>query len=175
MKKLMVLMAAAVFMISCGDNKKKENTDMQIGTEPEQTTVVATPVETSDDANMAQLTITGNDQMQFDKNELRVKAGQKVKLTLHHSGKMSVEVMGHNWALMAKGADMAEIGQAAADAKDNDYIPKSKGDLILAHTKMIGGGETTTVEFVAPPAGTYDYMCTFPGHYALMKGKLIVE
>ena len=177
MKKLMVLMAAAVFMISCGDNKKKE-TDMQIGTQPEETTVVApTPTETTDanDADMAQLSITGNDQMQFDKHELRVKAGQKVKLTLHHSGKMSVDVMGHNWALMAKGADMAAIGQAAAEAKDNDYIPKSKEDQILAHTKMIGGGETTTVEFVAPPAGTYDYMCTFPGHYALMKGKLIVE
>jgi azurin len=40
---------------------------------------------------------------------------------------------------------------------------------------MIGGGESTVIEFVAPEAGTYTYICSFPGHYAMMKGKLIVE
>jgi azurin len=40
---------------------------------------------------------------------------------------------------------------------------------------MLGGGETTTIAFTAPAAGTYDYICSFPGHYGMMKGKLIVE
>jgi len=40
---------------------------------------------------------------------------------------------------------------------------------------MLGGGETTTIEFTAPGAGIYDYICSFPAHYGLMKGKLIVE
>lgn len=178
MKKLILLMIAGVMTISCGDNKKETKSDMQIGTQPEETTTAA-PVETettnASDDEMAELTISGNDQMQFDKHELRVKAGQKVKLTLKHTGEMSVDVMGHNWALMVKGADMAEIGQAAAEAKDNDYIPPTMEDQFIVHTKMIGGGETTSIEFTAPAKGSYDYMCTFPGHYALMKGKLIVE
>jgi azurin len=40
---------------------------------------------------------------------------------------------------------------------------------------MLSGGETTTIEFTAPAAGTYDYICSFPAHYAMMKGKLIVQ
>jgi azurin len=31
------------------------------------------------------------------------------------------------------------------------------------------------IEFIAPEKGTYDYICSFPGHFAMMKGKLIVE
>ena len=62
----------------------------------------------------------------------------------------------------------------AAASKSNDYIPEGTIE-VIAHTKMIGGGETTVIEFVAPEAGTYTYICSFPGHYAMMKGKLIVE
>ena len=58
-------------------------------------------------------------------------------------------------------------------AKDNGYIPE--GDDIIAHTKMIGGGESVEITFDAPAAGTYDYICPFPGHYGIMKGKFIVE
>src|SRR5690554_6836470 len=106
MKKLMLIMAAAIMTISCGDNKKEEKTDMQIGTQPEETTTIAPAKTEASDADVVELTISGNDQMQFDKHELRVKAGQKVKLTLNHPGTMSVDVMGHNWVLLAKGADI---------------------------------------------------------------------
>ena len=40
---------------------------------------------------------------------------------------------------------------------------------------MIGGGQTTSITFTAPAAGTYDFICSFPGHSGLMKGKFIVE
>ncbi|MGD1893724.1 MAG: plastocyanin/azurin family copper-binding protein [Cyclobacteriaceae bacterium] len=46
---------------------------------------------------------------------------------------------------------------------------------MIVHTKFIGGGESDTITFEAPSPGTYDYICSFPGHYALMQGKLIVE
>jgi azurin len=45
----------------------------------------------------------------------------------------------------------------------------------VAHTKLIGGGESDTINFTITEPGTYDYICSFPGHLALMKGKLIVE
>ncbi len=161
----------AALAISCGDNKKEKEPEMQIGTQEE----VAAPAETTNDSNEAVVTIEGNDQMKYNKTEIRVKAGQKVKLTLTHVGTMDKSVMGHNWALLAQGADMAAIGQAAASAADTDYIPADMADKILVHTKMLGGGESDTIEFEAPAPGTYEFMCTFPGHYALMHGKFIVE
>ncbi|RXJ45432.1 azurin [Gelidibacter gilvus] len=166
MKKLILVFLVAL-AFSCGD-KKKETPVTTTDTKVEK----KAPVE---DPNVAVLTIEGNDQMQFNKKELRVKAGQKIKLTLKHVGKMDMAVMGHNWALLTQDADVATVGNAAAMAKDNDYIPADMTDKIIVHTKMIGGGQTTTIEFDAPAAGTYTYMCTFPGHYALMQGKLIVE
>lgn len=122
-----------------------------------------------------ELVLEGNDAMQFNKKELRVKAGQTVKLTLKHTGKLAKAAMGHNFVLLAQGTNVADFGQKAAQARDNDYIPKSEASKIIAHTKMIGGGETTSVTFKAPKKGTYTYICSFPGHYALMQGKLIVE
>lgn len=170
MKKLILVLVAAVAM-SCGDTKKEEKPEIQIGTQVEEPT---TPAESSDEA-VATVTIEGNDQMKFNKNEIRVKAGQKVKLTLTHVGKMEKTVMGHNWVLLTQDADMAAMGQASATASDTDYIPASMKDKIIVHTKMLGGGESDTIEFDAPAPGTYTFMCTFPGHYALMQGKFIVE
>ena len=118
------------------------------------------------------IVINSNDQMKFDTAEIKVKAGEKVKLTLNHTGQLPKNAMGHNFVLLKKGIDVADFAMKAMDAKDNEYIP-SKG--VIAHTKLIGGGESTTIEFTAPAKGTYDFICSFPGHYAMMKGKFIVE
>src|SRR5690606_29467075 len=112
--------------------------------------------------------------MQFNKKELRVKAGQTVRLTLTHVGEMQENVMGHNWVLLKKGTVINDFGQKAVAAANNEYIPDG-GSQVIAHTELIGGGESTTIEFTAPAAGTYDYICSFPGHFAVMQGKLIVE
>jgi|SRR5690554_883566 len=171
MKKLLLIFMAVV-AISCGNDKKTEKTEeskMTIGgSQVEKTTTEV------DDA-IANVTIEGNDQMRFNKKEIRVKAGQTVRLTLKHVGQMDISVMGHNWVLLVPGTDMNEFGVAAVDAADNDYIPQDYEDAIIAHTKMLGGGETDTIEFEAPEAGSYDFLCSFPGHVALMQGKLIVE
>jgi azurin len=87
---------------------------------------------------------------------------------------MDKNVMGHNFVLLKSGVDIIVFGGKAATAKDTEYIPDSGVD-VIAHTKLIGGGETAVVEFDAPEAGTYDFLCSFPGHYAIMKGKFIVE
>jgi azurin len=69
---------------------------------------------------------------------------------------------------------MAEFAALASPLKANDYIPVDTQDVIV-HTKLIGGGETTTIEFDAPAVGTYDFICSFPAHFAMMNGKFIVE
>lgn len=121
------------------------------------------------------LEITSNDQMTFNKRALRTKAGTVVVLTLKHVGKMPKTAMGHNWVLLEQGVDMANFAQEAMKAKDNDYIPPGLTGDIIAHTKLLGGGESDTIIFNAPPIGNYTFLCSFPGHYVVMNGKFIVE
>ena len=127
------------------------------------------------DENVAIIEITGNDQMQFNLKTIEVKAGQKVRLTLKHVGQMAKQVMGHNVVILKPEVDLAEFAGKAAKAADNDYIPADETGNIIAHTAVIGGGETTTIEFTAPPAGTYKFICSFPGHFITMQGDFIVK
>ena len=98
-----------------------------------------------------------------------------MKVILKHVGKATVDAMGHNLVILASGTDFNAFANAAIDAQDNNYIPKAMEHTVIAKTAMIGGGETTVMEFVAPPTGTYDFLCSFPGHYLYMRGKLVVH
>jgi azurin len=124
-------------------------------------------------ADPCQLEISGTDQMQYDKQTLTVPASCKeVTLTLHHTGKLPREAMGHNWVLV-NAADFNAVANAGMGAGlANDYV--APGDKrALAHTKTIGGGQTTSVTFqtsILKPGSDYRYLCTFPGHNALMRG-----
>ncbi|GAA4946957.1 hypothetical protein GCM10023314_20310 [Algibacter agarivorans] len=167
--KILKIIVAAMFSItifSCGgkEEKKKE------GFSYEKKSEVSEKVE----SNPNDVVITGNDAMQFNKKEIKVKAGEKVKITLKHIGKMDKNVMGHNFVLLKQGVSLTAFGNKAATASANEYIPEGSED-VIAHTKLIGGGETAVIEFDAPIAGTYQFLCSFPGHYAIMKGKFIVE
>jgi azurin len=124
-------------------------------------------------ADACQLDISGNDQMQYDKQTLSVPASCKeVTLTLHHTGKLPREAMGHNWVLV-NAADLEAVANAGMGAGlANDYVA-SADKRVLAHTRVIGGGQTTSVTFptsTLKPGGDYRYLCTFPGHHALMHG-----
>lgn len=120
------------------------------------------------------ITIESNDQMRYNLSEIKAKTGQRVTLTLKHTGKMPAQAMGHNLVILQKGTDVTAFANLAARAKTNNYIPVGTKQVIIA-TKVIGGGESTTVTFTAPAKGTYDFICSFPGHVAIMKGKFIVE
>lgn len=178
-----ILIFGAMAMIACGDKKEDQNTeedDFTIGdtrageNESSDTRATSNDTESASDENVVEITIEGNDQMRFNMDEIKVKAGQTVRLTLKHVGKMEKNVMGHNWVLLTQGTEVSDFGQEAVKAKDNDYIPQDT-DAVIANTKMLGGGESDTIEFEAPEAGTYNFLCSFPGHYSVMKGKFIVE
>lgn len=179
--KLFFLLIATFTIVSCGGEKKEENEDVRL-TEPVESSSDSEGIEqetmesdsTSATGEVVEITIEGNDQMQYNLKEMKVKAGQTVRLTLKHVGQLDEKVMGHNWVLLKQGTVIPEFGNAAASARDNDFIPQGTDD-VIANTEMIGGGETTTIEFTAPAAGTYDFICSFPGHFAVMNGKFIVE
>lgn len=174
MKKVLLIALLGTFVVSCGntENKKKEAESAAMEhTHDHSATSDSGKTAT---AQAGEVVLESTDQMTYTTNEIRVKAGEKVTLTLKHVGKLPVEVMGHNFVLLKKGTDLAAFAGAAMNAKDTDYVPAESPD-VIAHTKIIGGGESVTITFDAPEAGTYDFICSFPGHYSMMKGKFIVE
>src|SRR5262245_52136736 len=96
---------------------------------------------------VCKLQITGNDAMQYDKKELSVaKECTSVEVTLKHVGTLPAASMGHNWTLV-KAADVAAVandGQGAGLAAN--YI-KPGDTRVIAHTKVVGGGQSDTVTF----------------------------
>ncbi len=120
------------------------------------------------------IALGSNDMMKYDRSEITVFDGQTVVLTLTHTGTMPVTAMGHNFVLLAKGTSISGFAEEALKAKANDYIPTDASN-VIAHTALIGGGESTVVTFQAPEKGSYDFMCSFPGHYSIMKGKFNVK
>ena len=166
--KITLLFALSLILVNCGDSEKKEEKEsVKIGATDSSITKKA-------DENVTEVVLLATDMMQFDKNEIRVPAGKKVRLTLRHTGKQAIEVMGHNFVLLTQGTEIPAFGAKASAARDNDYIPEGT-DAVIVHTKMLGGGQSDTIEFDAPEPGTYDFICSFPGHYSIMKGKFIVE
>lgn len=128
-----------------------------------------------EEGELTRVVLTSTDAMAFGTKEIRVKAGQTIAFELHHTGKLAKEVMGHNFVLLAAGTDKNAFAAEAMKAQETAYIPESQKDSVLAHTGIIGGGETDKIEFKTPAAGTYDFICSFPGHAMLMNGKFIVE
>ncbi|HAA15529.1 MAG TPA: azurin [Cytophagales bacterium] len=155
--RLGLMALASLCLVSCGGGSQEEK-----------------PPTVTIEGDLVKVVVNSNDQMQFDTNEIRVPVGKTIELTLHHTGQMPVEAMGHNVVILKPGTVINDFVSKAMAAAGNDYIPR-EGDEVVVNTAMIGGGESTTVTFASPAAGTYDFICSFPGHYGLMKGKFIVE
>lgn len=113
-------------------------------------------------------------QMQFAPRELRVKAGQAVRLVFENPDSMP-----HNLVLVAPDAG-EEIG-LLADRMASDpgsmakhYVPASPK--VLQATPLVNPNGRAELVFTAPTApGRYPYLCTFPGHWRIMHGMLVVE
>jgi azurin len=89
------------------------------------------------------------------------------------------DVAPHNWALtnpgsLARVGDLANKLVAAPDAVGRHYIPETKD--VLAYTEIVYPRQRTTIYFQAPTVkGRHPFMCTFPGHWMVMNGELVVE
>jgi len=117
--------------------------------------------------------ISGTDQMQYDKKEISVAADcTDVEVTLKHAGKLPAQAMGHNWVL-SRTADMSGVvGDGVGAGFANNHI-KAGDARVIAHTKIVGGGQSDTVTFptsALTKGGAYSFFCTFPGHSSMMKG-----
>ena len=113
--------------------------------------------------------------MKFNVSEINIsKSCKQFNLTLKHTGKMPKNAMGHNIIITkSEDVDAADKDAGAAGVAGN-YV--KEGDArVIAHTKLIGGGEQDTVsidtsKFAA--GNKYEFFCGFPGHIAMMRGKV---
>ena len=120
-------------------------------------------------------TVEANDAMQFNTKTITVpKTCKSFKVTLKHTGKLPATAMGHNWVL-SHASDEAGVISDGMEAGAGSSYEKPGDARIIAHTKLIGGGESdvATIDVAKLKAGEqYAFFCTFPGHAALMKGTL---
>ncbi len=120
--------------------------------------------------------VEANDSMAFSVTRIEATAGESLTLVLRNVGKMPKEAMGHNLVVLNKTADATRFANAAVAAAATDYIPAARSAEVVAHTALLGPGESDTITFTVPSeAGEYVYLCSFPAHFAAgMRGILVV-
>ncbi|MCB9873821.1 MAG: heme-binding domain-containing protein [Planctomycetaceae bacterium] len=112
--------------------------------------------------------------LSYTTRSFRVRAGEAIELTL-----LNPDVVPHNWALIKPGT-LQRVGSLAnrlisdPEAVVRQYIPDSSD--VLAYTDVVLPRDEFTIYFRAPEQpGRYPYLCTFPGHWLVMNGEMIVE
>lgn len=116
---------------------------------------------------------TKGDELAFDKTALVAPAGTRITLRFSNNAGAGSGML-HNVVVIKPGtndgvaADGIAAGEAAGYIKPND-------SRVIAFSKLIKGGEKTEFSFDAPAPGDYPVICTFPGHYVLMKLTLSIK
>jgi len=122
--------------------------------------------------------LEGNDKMQYDQKEITVNAScATITIELKHAGALPAAAMGHN-VVIAATSDANAVASDGMRATLADAHIKPGDTRVIAHTSMVGGGESTKATFPGnklKAGGDYTFLCTFPGHSSLMRGKLIVK
>lgn len=168
-----ISLCAALIVTGCG----KKSTTSATATSDTTTATAKAAEPTAGEAKSAArvVEITATDQMKFSVATIEAKAGEQLTIRLKNIGTLPKEAMGHNWVLLKAGSDIATFATTASAARDKEYIPDALKDQIVAHTALLGPGKSDEVTFTVPATGTYPFLCSFPGHFALMKGTLNVK
>ena len=171
--------ACALALAACGNSPAEPAPAATPAEAPAPTAAASdTPAAPAPAAGACETVLEGNDAMQFNVSSITVPAScAEFKIVLNHTGKLPVAAMGHNVVITA----MSDMKAVAADGMGAgaaaDYI--KPGDArVIAHSKVIGGGESTSVSFPVSKlqgSGPYEFFCSFPGHSAIMKGTIAVK
>lgn len=170
-RTLIYIFAAAVLFTSCGQggNNKSGQKDTIIEVSPASIPGID-KVAVTDNINLQ-----ANDDMHFNNDLFKVKSGKKVTLVLKNIGSQVGAPMSHNVVVLAKGTDIASFADVAGKAKGELYVPSSLATSIIAHTKSVIAGKSESIEFTLEKPGVYDFICSYPGHWGTMQGKIVAE
>lgn len=124
------------------------------------------------------ITVETGDMLKFEQDVIAIDSQCKeFTVKLVHEGKLPKNVMGHNWVL-SKAADVSAIASEGIKAGLEQQYVKQDDARVLAYTKVIGGGEETSVTFGTDklsPQQEYVFFCSFPGHSTVMRGTLALK
>ena len=119
------------------------------------------------------MTIETAGNLSFATRSFTASPGELIEFTLANP-----DVVPHNWALVRPDA-LQRVGSlankliSAPEAAVRHYIPES--DDVLFYTNVVLPKDRFTIYFNAPKEpGRYPYLCTFPGHWLVMNGEMIV-
>src|ERR1700722_4011901 len=162
------VLAAMTLLISCGQNADNKNIPKDsLPAENAETSVPG--IEKLAFTDSVQL--KANENMRFDKELFRGRAGKKISLIFKNTGAKSATSMAHNVVILKNGVDLADFADIAHNAKAEQYVPSSLDSLIIAHTRLVSGGDSDQVAFIIPKPRIYDFICSFAGHWGTMQGK----
>ena len=171
-KTYLYLLALTLFVAACGGNNQTGNQDTTA--KVEEVDPASIPgIDTVKQTDIVSL--KANDDMHFDKELFKVKSGKKITLRLKNIGSQTGKPMSHNVVILQKGTDIATFADEARKFKDQDYIPAAMASSIVAHTKQVIAGKTNETQFTITKPGVYDFICSYPGHWGTMQGKIVAE
>jgi azurin len=186
MNRITVCMLAGAAVLLCaacdkGEKESKASTIPRVSATPAQTAAPPpTQAPTSDPAPAPAQPTKGDtveieiasvgETMAFDKTKLTVPAGSDVHVVFKNNGASAA--MTHNWVLVKVGTEAKVAAAGLEKGPAGGYFAQTED--VLAATPLAKPKETTEITFKAPPPGKYPYICTFPGHYMMMKGELTV-
>lgn len=125
-------------------------------------------------SNAREITLETGKNLTFARRSFKARRGEVLQFTLANP-----DVVPHNWALVKPGA-LQRVGELAnrlvadPEAAARHYIPQTND--VLFYTDVVSPQDRFTIYFRAPERpGRYPYLCTFPGHWMVMNGEMIVE
>ena len=135
------------------------------------TSILATSVFASN----CEIKIEGSDMMKYDVAEITLDTScEQTKISLKHAGKLPINAMGHNVVIVEE-KNLNKITQQInfSLGAEKGYLPESEDIIFIS--AMVGGGDTTELEMDVSKldkSKSYVFFCSFPGHWALMRGKI---
>jgi azurin len=135
--------------------------------------VLLSVISTGAFAGQCDVAIEATASMAFSLKEIAVsKTCKEVSLTFKNVGTMAKAMMGHNVVISKKSTMQAVLTDGSAAGLAKNYV-KDNDDRVIAHTVVIGGGETTNIKFKVSSLDAkeaYVFYCSFPGHAGVMNG-----
>ena len=108
--------------------------------------------------------------LEFDKDRLEAAAGAEFVLCFINVSSVNQ----HNWVLVNDGTKDEVAMRGLEAGPENGWLQPGDPD-VIANVKLLDPGEMGEVRFAAPPAGTYQFVCTFPGHNFTMSGDFVAS
>ena len=110
------------------------------------------------------------DGLEFDTTNLSANSGDEVTVSFSNPS----AVNSHNFVVVQAGTKDAVATDGTTAGPTNDWVPPGDSR-VIANTILIGPGGAAEVTFTAPAPGTYQFVCTFPGHNFTMFGDFVVN